>query len=83
MAVSGIPMSFEFDAEKSASNKLKHGIDFVEAQASAEKRYLVIGTIKRQHWSAVITYRGMTVRPISVRKSTPPEIAACHAKIAS
>ena len=96
MAVSGIPMSFEFDAEKSASNKLKHGIDFVEAQAlwqsarielsaqaSAEKRYLVIGTIKRQHWSAVITYRGMTVRLISVRKSTPPEIAACHAKIAS
>jgi len=81
-------MSFEFDPQKSASNKLKHGIDFVEAQAlwrsqrvelgakdAAEKRYLVIGTIHRQHWSAVITYRGMTIRLISVRKSTPQEIA--------
>jgi uncharacterized DUF497 family protein len=26
-------MEFEFNAEKSASNKTKHGIDFVEAQA--------------------------------------------------
>jgi uncharacterized DUF497 family protein len=26
-------MRFEFDAAKSAANKLKHGIDFVEAQA--------------------------------------------------
>ena len=87
-------MPFEFDPQKSASNKLKHGIDFVEAQAlwqsrtvefdakdAAEKRYLVIGTIKRDHWSAIISYRGMTIRLISVRKSTPQEIAA-HAKIA-
>ena len=86
-------MRFEFDPEKSASNKLKHGIDFVEAQAlwksphielsakaAAEKRYLVIGTINKQHWSAVITYRGMTIRLISVRKSTAQEIAV-HAKI--
>ena len=26
-------MEFEFDPEKSASNKDKHGIDFIEAQA--------------------------------------------------
>jgi uncharacterized protein len=26
-------MRFEFDAAKSAANKAKHGIDFVEAQA--------------------------------------------------
>ena len=87
-------MPFEFDPQKSATNKLKHGIDFVEAQAlwqsprielnakaAAEKRYLFIGTIKREHWSAIITYRGMTIRLISVRKSTPHEIAA-YAKIA-
>lgn len=28
-------MEFEFDAAKSAANKDKHGIDFVEAQAQA------------------------------------------------
>lgn len=87
-------MSFEFDPQKSASNKLKHGIDLVEAQAlwhspcvelgakdAAEKRYLVIGTIEREHWSAIITYRGVTIRLISVRRSTKQE-AAEHAKIA-
>jgi len=81
-------MTFEFDPQKSASNKLKHGIDFIEAQMlwhsrrvelgakdAAEKRYLVIGTIHKQHWSAVITYRGMTIRLISVRKSTLQEVA--------
>ena len=87
-------MPFDFDPQKSASNKLKHGIDFTEAQAlwrsprvelsakdATEKRYLIIGTIRREHWSAIITYRGMTIRLISVRKSTPQEIAA-YAKIA-
>jgi uncharacterized protein len=51
-------VEFEFDPGKSASNKAKHGIDFLEAQAlwkskhvllgaktALEKRYLVIGTI--------------------------------------
>jgi uncharacterized DUF497 family protein len=91
--VQPVKMLFEFDPQKSASNKIKHGIDFVEAQmlwrsrrvelhakAAAEMRYLVIGTIENVHWSAVITYRGMTIRLISVRKSTPLEVAA-YAKI--
>lgn len=85
-------MRFEFDPHKSASNKTKHGIDFFEAQAlwhsrrieidakaDAEKRHLVIGTIGERTWSAIVTYRGATVRIISVRKSTPPEIAI-HAR---
>jgi len=52
-------LDFEFDPEKSASNKEKHGIDFVEAQALwndpdlveiparvvDEPRFLVIGRI--------------------------------------
>ena len=80
-------MQFEFDPRKSESNQAKHGIDFVQAQAlweskhvllgakdALEKRYLVIGTIKRERWSAIITYRGATIRIISVRKSTPAEI---------
>jgi uncharacterized DUF497 family protein len=80
-------VEFEFDPQKSEINKAKHGIDFVEVQAlwksnvvrlgakdALEKRYMAIGTIGREHWSAIITYRGATIRIISVRKSTPLEI---------
>ena len=80
-------MEFEFDLWKSESNKAKHGVDFVEAQAlwkskqvilgakdAAEKRYLVIGTIDHEHWSAIVTYRGARIRIISVRKSSVVEI---------
>jgi uncharacterized DUF497 family protein len=82
-------MKFEFDINKSESNKGKHGIDFVEAQAlwndpdlleipakklEDEKRYLLIGKIGQKHWSAVITYRNDTVRIISVRRSRGKEV---------
>lgn len=80
-------MQFEFDPRKSDRNKAKHGIDFVEAQTLwkskivllgaknvSEKRYLAIGTIEGLPWSAIITYRGSTIRIISVRKSTQAEI---------
>jgi len=60
---------FEFDAAKSLSNRSKHGIDFVEAQE------LVIGLINGKHWSAVITYRGLNIRLISVRRSRTEEVA--------
>jgi len=78
-----LSVQFEFDPWKSENNKAKHGIDFVEAQAlwkskiakdALEKRYMVIGTIGSDHWSAIITYRGGTIRIISVRKSTPSEV---------
>ena len=80
-------MDFEFDPQKSETNKAKHGIDFVEAQElwkskdvllgakdALEKRYMVIGRSGSEHWSAIITYRGGTIRIISVRKSTLSEI---------
>jgi len=81
-------LRFEFDPAKSASNKSKHGIDFVEAQAlwkddrlievpartTDEPRFLVIGRIGRVVWSAVVTYRNEAVRLISVRRSRPEEI---------
>jgi hypothetical protein len=80
-------VEFEFDPRKSESNKAKHGIDFIEAQAlwkskvvllsakdALERRYMAIGILGSQHWSAIITYRGATIRIISVRKSTPAEI---------
>ena len=81
-------MEFEFDPEKSSANRKKHGIDFVKAQAlwedpglieipvhtSDEPRFVIIGRIGRRHWSGIITYRGNSIRIISVRRSRPEEI---------
>jgi uncharacterized protein len=81
-------MKFEFDPAKSASNKDKHGIDFVEAQvlwadgglvdapvpSEGEPRFLVIGQIEGQVWTAVCTLRGEALRIISVRRARKEEI---------
>ena len=81
--------SFQFDATKSESNRIKHGIDFVDAQGlwndpmlleipaktEDESRYLVIGLIGGKHWSAVMTYRGNNIRLISVRRARVEEVA--------
>jgi uncharacterized protein len=83
-------MRFEFDPAKSAVNKAKHGIDFVEAQAlwlddgleevlskasvTNEWRFLAIGRIDGRHWTAVWTLRGDAIRIISVRRSRKEEI---------
>jgi uncharacterized DUF497 family protein len=81
-------LDFEFDPEKSASNKEKHGIDFVEAQALwddpdlvevparvvDEPRFLVIGRIAGEHWSGIITYREQRIRIISARRSRAEEV---------
>ena len=81
-------MKFEFDPPKSNTNKEKHGIDFIEAQAlwndpdlleipartKDESRFLVIGKIEAKHWSGVITYRGENVRIISVRRARDEEV---------
>lgn len=82
------PPEFEYDEAKSRANKLKHGIDFVEAQAlwldgmlyrirvraGNEERFVMIGRIGHRHWSAVIAYRGQRVRLISVRRSRFEEV---------
>jgi uncharacterized protein len=81
-------MEFEFDPEKSHSNRAKHGIDFEAAQAlwndpdfveipartTDEQRFLIIGLIGNKHWSAVVTYRPEKVRIISVRRSRQEEV---------
>jgi len=81
-------MEFEFDSKKSQSNKKKHGIDFsqalalwddsdlieIPARTNDEPRFLVIGKISGEHWSAVITYRREKIRIISVRRSRKEEI---------
>ena len=82
-------MIFEFDPDKSAANHEKHGIDFVRAQVLwedadyvevplktvDEARFMVIGKIEGNVWSGIITYRGESVRIISVRRSRKEEIA--------
>jgi len=81
-------MEFKFDSQKSRSNKKKHGIDFLKAQALwedldyivipakvvDEERFLVVGKIEEKHWSAIITYRGERIRIISVRRSRQEEM---------
>lgn len=82
-------MGFEYDPEKSAENKRKHGLDFEEAQAlwddaalveiparvTDEPRWVVIGKLEEKHWSAVVTRRGDNIRLISVRRSRDEEVA--------
>lgn len=81
-------LTFEFDESKSQANLSKHGINFVDAQllwndprlleipakTEDEPRYLVIGLINGKHWSAVLTYRGVNIRLISVRRSRTEEV---------
>jgi uncharacterized DUF497 family protein len=81
-------VKFEFDSRKSRSNRTKHGIDFVEAQAlwddpdlmeipartTDEPRFVVVGKIGEHHWSGIVTYREGRIRIISVRRSREEEI---------
>lgn len=81
-------MRFEYDPDKSQSNKEKHGIDSQAAQVlwsdldlvelrartEDEPRYVVIGKIDNKHWSAIITYRGEAIRIISVRRARREEV---------
>lgn len=81
-------MSFQFDPHKSETNRTKHGIDFVDAQAlwldpdrvevpartEDEPRFMIIGRIGQRVWSAVITYREGDVRIISVRAARTEEV---------
>lgn len=82
-------MQFEFDPDKSASNKQKHDIDFIEAQllwddsnlleiparTEGEPRFLIIGMIAQKIWSAIATYCTAGIRIISVRRAREEEVA--------
>lgn len=82
-------MIFEYDENKSKANKLKHGIDFEEAKklwddpyafeipaisGNDEERFLVLAQMDAKNYTAIITYRGVNIRIISVRKSREKEI---------
>ena len=80
-------MPFEFDENKSLSNKKKHGIDFIEAQSlwndperviipsreMDEIRNMIIGRIEKKVWAAIYTIRRENIRIISVRKARENE----------
>ena len=82
-------LNFEFDPAKSAANRAKHGIDFVEGQAiwsdpaaieapartEGEPRYLVVGRIGQSTWAAIVTYRSDSIRIISIRRARQEEVA--------
>ena len=81
-------MSFQFDPHKSETNRIKHGIDFLDARVlwldpdrvevpartQDEPRFIAIGRISHRVWSAVITYRDDEVRIVSVRAARQEEV---------
>mgnify|MGYP001774315906 CR=1 FL=1 len=82
-------MKFEYDKNKSKTNKSKHSIDFEEAkelwkdpysfelssiQSEDEDGFLVLGQINSKNYTAIITYRDDVVRIISARRSRQKEI---------
>jgi len=81
-------MKFEYDEKKSQSNKVKHGIDFEEAQRlfddvdvivypsqyTHEERFFTTGWIGDKCYTAIITLRGSNIRIISTRRARKKEI---------
>ena len=88
-------VKFEFDPKKSAGNKVKHGIDFIEAQAvwaalhvevlaktgAGEQCYAVLGKIGAAIYIVIITNRGATRRIIAARPPTENEARIYEQKI--
>ncbi len=80
-------IEFEYDENKSRSNKQKHSIDFEESKElfgddlvvvcvntdKGESRYLAVGKLYDKFYTVVYTYRGLKVRIISVRRSRKNE----------
>jgi len=74
---------FEYDPNKSKSNKQIHGIDFEEAQELwvsthviipakgiiGENRSAILGKIKEKHYMAIFTKRDESVRIISCHRA--------------
>lgn len=85
-------IEFEFNREKSLTNRMKHGIDFVEAQQLWQDYFLVvptyvgndgertciIGMINDVCWVAVTTQRFGKTRIISVRRARNTEREKYH-----
>ena len=80
-------MDFEFDHAKSETNRLKHGIDFIQAQelwkdlhalqiqakSDTEPRFALIARMEGKVWSVFFTERISKIRIISARRSRTNE----------
>ena len=86
-------MEFEYDINKSKTNKEKHGINFEEVKAiwlsanvvipaitRGEKRFMIIGRIEQDKYSCIFTLRKKRVRIISCRKARDKERGVYHEK---
>jgi uncharacterized protein len=85
-------MEFEFDQAKSDANRLKHGIDFVQAQelwkdlyalqiqakSDTEPRFALIASMQGKVWSVFFTERNSKIRIISARRSRTNEEDLYH-----
>ena len=85
-------MEFEFDQAKSEANRLKHGIDFVQAQelwkdlyalqiqakSDTEPRFALIASMQGKVWSVFFTERNSKIRIISARRSRTNEEDLYH-----
>ncbi len=81
-------MKYEYDNNKSLSNKQKHGIDFEEAKLlwnddmmievtashEDEKRFINIGKINTKFYTVITTLRDDKIRIISARRARKKEI---------
>jgi uncharacterized DUF497 family protein len=79
---------FQYDSDKSASNREKHGIDFEEAQnlwidpfrlviparSDDEERFALLAKYKDRVWATFFTLRNQTIRIISVRRARKAEV---------
>ena len=81
-------MKFEWAPVKSATNNTKHGIDFetakdlwrdknrveIHVRYPDEDRFIIVGKLNNQNWTAVYTMRTVKIRIISVRRSREKEV---------
>lgn len=82
-----VHIEFEYDDNKSQSNKQKHGIDFEEAKklfdvymvtldanrVRGEVRFVAINKLDEKFYTVVYTYRKSVVRVMSTRRSRKNE----------
>ena len=87
-------MKFQYDPNKSESNKVKHGIDFEEAQklwndsygigfpakSEDESRFALIAQFNKKLWVAFYTIRNEEIRLISVRRARKGESEVYESK---
>ena len=87
-------MKFEWDDQKSISNKEKHGINFdtaknlwhdekrieLEIAFTSEERWALIASLEGMIWTAIYTMRSDIIRLISVRRARTSEVKLYESK---